>query len=83
MRPVDPRVGDSVIYFNGHGFPRAAIITGTRESLVGEQHVAPVSSDLHLHLTVFSPLPRVYHEQDVPPWAGDDAPKRGCWAWAL
>lgn len=61
-----PKVGETVIFMNAHAHPRAAIVTGTKQSLVGERHVTLLDNPLVVHLTVFSPLPRTYAEQSVP-----------------
>lgn len=81
---MDPFVSANVVYFNSHGFPRAAIITATRDSLAGEQHVSLLEHDRDVHLVVFSPLPRTYPELHVPYGGGsaDLAPgDPGTWCW--
>jgi len=72
--PKPPRVGDIVTFYNAHGFPRAAIVTGTMESLVGEQHVRLIDDPYVVHLHVMSPLPRSYDVQSVPMWNGAGTP---------
>ena len=72
-------VGTIVRYTNGHGFPRAAIVTGTVASLEGEKHCPPLSGPTHVHLQVFSPLPRSYAELDVPFDADNTTPRPGMW----
>lgn len=75
-----PLVGETVIFTNSHGHPRAALVTGTKRSLVGEQHVQLIDDELVVHLTAFSPLPRTYHEQHVPHFSEDGDVVR-VWAW--
>lgn len=59
-----PEVGEVVRYTNRHGFPRAAIITGTMDSLEGELHVPLIHDPNVVHLTVLSPI-RTYLEFGV------------------
>lgn len=76
---LSPELGETVIFWNRHGFPRTAHVIGTQLSLIGEQHCQGVDSPTHLHLHVLSPLAYDRWEMNVPRWTGE-GPRAGTWS---
>jgi hypothetical protein len=77
--PLPPvEVGDTVLYWNTYEHPRAAIVTGTKASLQGEQHVPIPRHDDEVYLVRFSPLGYHEYRAGVREWPGTGS-KAGHW----
>jgi hypothetical protein len=76
-----PSLGRIVRYVGKHGInaPRAAIVTCSVADVVPDGLVAPLDSDMHVHLSVFTPSPQNSFPEFNIPFDPDGAP--GTWSW--
>jgi len=73
------QLSDRVIFLDHQGLPKAAMVTGTQQSIDAQRaqrdgQVPPISSADELHLAVFSPTGSVESRYNI---RQGDSP--GCW----
>lgn len=54
-----------VTYISSKGYAKAAVVTGTPDSILADKNVA-IPAEGHVHLTVFSVNGKVYTRRNVP-----------------
>lgn len=79
--PQKPTLGRIVRYVGKYGIQatRAAIVSCTTADIVPGGDVAPLDSDMHVHLTVFTPGEAgMFPEMNIP-YDENGAPGTWCW----